>query len=709
MTFIILTPALACPSLVDKSGHLEMLLLTKTKAIDLSDITYSPWKTKKEKPIDKKDIEILPFEPSQCTISEYVISAYRKRGFKNLVRARITIPVKKGLYQLNNPFPEDITPILKNLKSPRFSRYPLLPDRGTVTSFFGKEPVTLHHPFYVGEKDYLNIAHISDSHLSACMYMLEDRWNSNHNNVWHQSSLSDERPGDFSNFNTQFEYLLKAINKDKTTDMIIHTGDITDYNRGYYNTEGENDLSRDYYMNRNWLLFYELLYRNYEKPFFSILGNHDYRLNPYAPNPVAISKRIREFFNMAPMVNLTRNEMNTIHEDPYSLNIRENHLVKAPHSVRWYSVVCNPLLDYQVFYGGMAFLMLDWNLGEDHEEGNPWAENVISPGQWKMLTDWYNKVMNCRNKNKEKRENKKTIAVVAMHASVFNPFPEMGDKKLMMNPETHIFYESFLVDRYSPEKDLVDGIFRLKRNEFIRLCLGNNMYGSNNYDTFPEKGIDLVLTGHDHRSSFFQVEGPHVYLRRPDTIKEGPLFCNAICSGPIGIKNEEGGPERIQMDPPGYHVIYCNDSISVTVKSSDLVSIREDARCSFGEVARGEAFEVLDTVVDRLLLNPVYAWRVTNLKEGSAITKITIVTGSERPVKVTKAPLGWKHTAEHVDGFTCITCKAQYQGQGILFGHSRDITIKVKGESAEKIGSLTVTRDMGKEVSSPVRVRVPAD
>lgn len=710
MTFVILSPALACPSLAKKDDPVEVLLAAKSRDItdDLSTMTYSAWKTKKEKSIDKKDIEILPVIPLNHHISEYVMSAYKKRGFKTLIRAKIDISEKKGLYQLNNPFSEEVvTDILNDITPPPYLNYPMTPDRCSVSSFFSDEPVRLYHPVYVGEKDYLNIAHISDSHLAARMYLLEDRWNANFNRVWHTSTLSDEKPGEFSNFITQFTHLLKTINKDKTIDIIIHTGDIIDYNRGYYSPNGKNDLSQDYYFNKNWLLFYEILHNHYEKPVFTVLGNHDYRLNPYAPNPVVISRRIREFFNLAPMVNLTRSEMNTIHEDPYALHITENHLLKAPHAVHWYSVVINPLLDYQVFYGRMAFLMLDWNMGEDHEEGNPWAEKALSRRQWNMLTEWRKKVMNRRKrKGKGKGKGKRIVAVVAMHVSVFNPFPEMGDNPLMTNPKTNIFYKSFLIDRYSPEKDLVDGIFRLRRNEFIKLCLGNTQYGKT-YTISPEKGIDVILTGHDHRTTFFQVEGPHVYLRKPDTIKEGPLFCNAISSGPIGIKNVGGGLERIQLEAPGYHVIYSDDKIAVKVNYSDFVSIRQDARHSFGEVARGKGFEVLDTVIDRPLLNPVYTWRVTNLKEGSTITSIKIVTGLARPVTVKKVPLGWKYTVDNE--FTCITCEAHDRGQGIYCNDSGDITIKVQGESAERIGSLTVTWDMTDEHSPPVRVRVPSE
>ena len=405
--FVILTPALACPSLAKEGESIDVLLLARKKQIhdDLSSMTYSSWKHDKEKPIDRKDVEIVPFASSNYHISEYVTSLYGEKGFTEPVKARITIAEKKGLYQLNNPFPDDISSIITALEPPSFAN----------------DSVMRHHPFYIGNTDYLNIGHISDSHLAARMDMLEERWNRNFNDAWHKSSLSGGKPGDFSNYNSQFEHILKALNKDKTVDLIIHTGDITDYNKGYHNEEGENDLNRDYYLDKNWSLFYRLLYETYEKPFFSVLGNHDYRLNPYSPNPVIIHRRIREFFNMAPTVNLTRSEMNTLHEDPYSLNIIKNHIVKEPYAVRWYSLVINPLLDYQVFYGNMAFLMLDWNLGEDHEEGNPWGEKIISRDQWNMLSHWYKRVMNRRRK-------REVLAVVAMHCSVFNPFPIMGDR-----------------------------------------------------------------------------------------------------------------------------------------------------------------------------------------------------------------------------------------------------------------------------------------
>lgn len=691
MTFIILAPALACPSLA-KKGLVDVLLVAKTKEVlnDLTSITYSQWKHTKEIPIDKKDIEILSFVPDYH-ISEYVLSAYKKRGFTYLVRARITISEKKGLYQLNSPFSEDIPHIHRLTPSLESSDSAYLPE----------EPVTLHHPFYIGEKDFLNIAHISDSHIAARMEMLEDRWNTNFKDAWSQSSLSGEKPGDFSNFNDQFVSTMKSINADKDIDMIIHTGDITDYNRGYYNTKGENDFSEDYHRNRNWLLFYQLLYSNYEKPFFSVLGNHDYRMHPYPPNPILISRRIRELFNMAPMVNLTRNEMNTIHEDPHSLYITQNHLMNRDYAVHWYSLVVNPFLDYQVFYGRMALLFLDWNRREDHEKATPWARRVLSKGQWSMLTKWHKKVMNYRKKEK-------VVAVVAMHPAVFNPFAETGDEKLLTNPETNIFYESTLIDTYT-ENDLVDGTFRERRNEFIKLCLGNRNYGKgNDYRILPEKGIDLVLTGHAHRTGLYQIEGSHVYVRRPDTIKRAPLFCNAVCCGPIGIKNEKGGLDEVQLDLPGYHVIYVDDTLSVEVRHSNLVDIREDTRRDFGEVARGRTFEVADAVDDIPGLNPTYSWRVTNLKEGSTITRVTIVTGLKRPVEVTETPLGWRHFKEYVNGFTCIVCEAHDRGQGIFYSNTGEIKIKVD-QSVEKIGNLTVSWDMEDDPSLPVCVRVPGE
>jgi hypothetical protein len=396
--------------------------------------------------------------------------------------------------------------------------------------------------------------------------------------------------------------------------------------------------------------------------------------------------------------------MDTIHEDPHALSINtKNHLITAPHAPRWYSLVINPLLQYQIFYGGMAFFMVDWNRREDHERGTPWAQNVFSDDQWDMLLKWHKEVL-------ERRKRKKMCAVVVMHPAVFNPFPEMGDRKLRENPETHIFYESFLIDTYTNE-DLVDGTFRLKRNEFIRMCLGNDTYGEEgDYRIFPEKGIDIILNGHVHRSGFFQVEGPHVYLRTPETITEGPLFCNSVSSGPIGIKNEEGGLRRVQPAPPGYHSILFDKKISVAITESDMVAIREETRRDYGEIAKGNMYEVKDAVSTVPRLGSTYVWKVTNLKEGSTITRIRIDTGlSSSALTVKSIPLGWRHTVEKCGRFTVIVCEAHDRVQGILHGATGEISIRVEHSSAEKMGTLAVSWDMNEDPSLPVCVRAPAD
>ena len=207
--FVILTPALACPSLAKEGESIDVLLLAKKRQIhdDLFNMTYSSWKHNKEKTIDRNDVEIVSDAPSDYHISEYVESLYAERGFTKQVKARITISEKKGLYQLNSPFPDDITSIIAALEPPSFAH----------------DAVVRHHPFYIGDGDYLNIGHISDSHLAARMDMLEERWSKNFKDAWHKSSLSGGKPGDFSNYNNQFEHILKALNKDKTVDVIIHT------------------------------------------------------------------------------------------------------------------------------------------------------------------------------------------------------------------------------------------------------------------------------------------------------------------------------------------------------------------------------------------------------------------------------------------------------------------------------------------------------
>lgn len=706
MTFVILTPSLGCPSLLQKEGALDVLVLATSRKIhhELSHLTYTSWKGKREQGFDSQDFEILPFSPSWYHVSPYVFSAYRKKGLKYLMKIRIATSMKKGLYELHNPYSPSISDSIGRITPPSYSPAPSPPDGCTRCRFITSGPVELHHPFFVGEKPYLNIAHLSDSHLAARMWMLEKRWDANYENVWEASSLSGEKPGAFSNYIDHFQHILSRIVDDDHVDIIIHTGDITDYNRGYDNADGENDFSRDYYFNRNWLLFYEILLHTYKKPVFTILGNHDYRMNPYAPHPQLFSRRIREFFNMAPTVNLTRGEMSTLHEDPHALHVLENHLITAPQSVQWYSLVINPLLDYQVSYGNMMFMMLDWRRWEDHERRTPWARRVISKTQWEMLTDWHKSVMKRRRRGKED-----IISVVALHPSVFNPFPEMGDAELSGTAHTHIFYDSTLLDTYDEEKDLVDGTFRLRRTEFIRLCLGNATYGmDNDFHAIPERGIDIILTGHAHRQALFQIEGDHVILRKnPSKLSSGPLFCNAPASGPIGMKNEEGGSEHIQLANPGYYILSCEPPLSITHRESQIGDIREEARLSFGEIQQGRGFDILSQGSTGLKSRREFTWQISNRRENCSLTRITIYTGYDGDMEVKKTPLGWKYNLKKGEKGWILLCEAHDRGQGILYSDSAELQIRARDESSEKIGEVTVSWDMGSQESLPACVYVP--
>jgi len=77
---------------------------------------------------------------------------------------------------------------------------------------------------------------------------------------------------------------LNVYEQQNNVHMAIMTGDLVDYNRGHDGTDN-NDLDANYAFNRNWTLLYEILAQHYQYPMFTMLGNHDWRLNPYAPVP----------------------------------------------------------------------------------------------------------------------------------------------------------------------------------------------------------------------------------------------------------------------------------------------------------------------------------------------------------------------------------------------------------------------------------------
>ena len=264
------------------------------------------------------------------------------------------------------------------------------------------------------------------------------------------------RKESYNNLNRSFrENYTKAKAE---SDILLLTGDLIDYGRGHYGvTErqrlGENEA---YHEDRNWFLFYWLLAglpqkpsqstdSSYTVPCYTILGNHDWRVNPYPPLAIAGAPAVESILNnheeFIPefrkwllqiahgpgherpfsYVSTAVGTLDLFEKDPVAalstavklagntgrLNVKGAPTETTVDSVIWYLLTINPFLDYSFPHpSGQKLLMLDWAEAEDvlfdivergkarpylpHEAGRasdpgPKAGDCLTAAQWKMV------------------------------------------------------------------------------------------------------------------------------------------------------------------------------------------------------------------------------------------------------------------------------------------------------------------------------------
>ena len=297
----------------------------------------------------------------------------------------------------------------------------------------GEEPTEVLHPVFVWRKPKatLTIGHVTDTHVD----IRNDVYARNlQRKVVEVRKATSGRPVEFNNWNESFLSVYKDA-RDRS-DLILLTGDLIDYGRGHIgNAITDHLLGRDdqYHLDRNWFLFYYLLTKKepYRKPVYTILGNHDWRLNPYppfapsTPEPEELihnsanfprperAKVLKKVIELAhgdghdrsysyadltrDVVEIVKSGWKAAHLIPSALfGSRANlDFKKLPthtteESVAWYLLVINPFLDYQFSLPtGHQVLMLDFaeneeirNNVENHAQG-PRALDCLTPlQQW---------------------------------------------------------------------------------------------------------------------------------------------------------------------------------------------------------------------------------------------------------------------------------------------------------------------------------------
>ncbi|MFO0837818.1 MAG: metallophosphoesterase [Phycisphaerae bacterium] len=285
--------------------------------------------------------------------------------------------------------------------------------------------VEVLHPVFIQEaKPKLRIGHLTDLHFDT-------RWDAYEANLRRSG-----RPGasKFYNWNRASEKNYRAAKA--RCDLLLLTGDLVEFGRGY-NEIGAMGTKDSYWRDRNWFYVYEAIAAGtkYQKPAYTNLGNHDWRINPYPPFAPG-SPALEE------LGDIDRDDLIAAHGEGHgantddkggkdgadkdydplggkifkglllkklvrsgSLALKDTPLETTVDSVAWYLLLINPFLDYTCpLPGGYSLTMLDWADRERVDQyviaggidfgqtlllpntyGGPVALDAITPHQWWLV------------------------------------------------------------------------------------------------------------------------------------------------------------------------------------------------------------------------------------------------------------------------------------------------------------------------------------
>jgi hypothetical protein len=432
-----------------------------------------------------------------------------------------------------------------------------------------KRLTELLHPIFVNRNlgKTLKIGHVTDTHVDVRNDVYEINLLRKRDLLEKAGIFPAKSPIQFNNWNRAFEDVYASSKQ--SSDIILMTGDLIDYGRGHF---GSGRLDRDeyYHVGRNWFLFYHLLASGtqYEKPVYTTLGNHDWRLNPYppfAPSTPVPEEFIYNLPNPQSSKPFTPAEMKTIlqiahgpghdlaftyanvGEDLLSilrtawqaktlipnslfgtrakLDYKQLPVFTAVESVAWYLLVINPFLDYQyTLPTGHQLLMLDFaeneelrNTVENHHYGPRALDCLTSIQQW-HVEQFTNSPGNAKT--------------IGMHIPPIGPRPDWSVRDLQTGVKTYKFPDT---PRYKDRQ----WKWRLLRNMPLPLMAtiptipeGFSPWLAANYGSFVHEdkkrgdtrkwfieklsashGVRLVLSGHIHRAGLLTAQWKNFEIR----------------------------------------------------------------------------------------------------------------------------------------------------------------------------------------------------
>ncbi|MEP6689607.1 MAG: S8 family serine peptidase [Gemmatimonadaceae bacterium] len=415
------------------------------------------------------------------------------------------------------------------------------------------------HPVFIQAKpaDRLRVGHVTDLHVDVRM------------NVYNANLRKAKEAAQFNNWNVSVAGVYAKAKED--ADVLLLTGDLIDYGRGHWGLTAADKLGDDrlYNVDRNWFLFSYLLASKdaYSRPVYTILGNHDWRINPYppfapgAPGPSSFihnecdysKKELDRILRVAhgpgfePKFSYhlgVESKAELLKKEPWSalamlvklfangrrLNESQLPTETTVDSVKWYLLSINPFLDYSfALPGSQRVLMLDWAEDEDvlfdivrHGKSRPYGldevEEATDPGPKagsclsELQMSLVNNFLELPGKAK----------IIGIHAPPICPYDDWTEHEVLRGRKT---YEDKRHARgplgYATKR--VDGgteawnghpLFAVKPahgadgmtadyNSFVKRRDEFIMKVAN-----PTAGVRLVLAGHIHRNGLYVVYVP---------------------------------------------------------------------------------------------------------------------------------------------------------------------------------------------------------
>jgi hypothetical protein len=506
----------------------------------------------------------------------------------------------------------------------------------------GRRFTEVLHPVFVRRQTgSLRIAHLTDTHIDV----RSDVYEENLKRAPKPMSTAGGRlfyqglPVQLNNWNRAFERLYAHAKGDARA--ILITGDLIDYGRGHVGLVNggrhrhELAVEGRYHTDRNWFLFYYLLASGsrYAQPVYTILGNHDWRLNPYppfapgAPSPEALVHNYARFKNEVregSLKEILRLAHGPGHDKKFAyvdldlvrivragagylaanLDLPGSPVHTTVDSVIWYLLLINPFLDYAFGHpSGQQVLMLDWAEDEEvlnRDEPRSWegfgqrAANSLSPlQQWHVASF-------VRSPGRAK--------LIGIHAPVLGPYPDWNDDELRRGEKTY---------RRGQDSRMrwPDGtVRRVERHTILairpkRAPLGTAAdHGSivRQRDWFIRQvgssasGVRMVLSGHIHRFGLLVAypsprdrEARHMASVTLEEVRgagrgiaavrreagrvrafPSPLYVNTTSAGPRGNVYGARGWQGVQ---PGWALVTVAPDGTIESISPRRLGIREDA------------------------------------------------------------------------------------------------------------------------------------